>query len=215
MILKKLPMLFIFIGFFAYIGSFSTVSANQSSSEIVSKAEALIQSGDYNHAQQQLQKAITAQPGNESLWDEYNIASGRKYVAGWAAEEMRWAPIDTSKFVEEVILGKKIALIDVRSPLETSVWHPESKRFDIFLIPLQNVPSILQKIHPEKYDEIIFICPTGVRAASASLMAAMMGYENVYFFKGGYKALTSISGNIYRETEKKLIAEGKIKGQKK
>ncbi len=209
--LKKLTLFFMFVGIFAYAGSFTTALAGQSSAAVVSKAEALMKSGDYNQAEKYLQKVLKTQPGDESLREAYGTASGRGYVAGWAADDFRWAPMKTKKFVADVVLKKKIAMVDVRSPLETSVWYPKSKLFDTFLIPLPMVPSRLYKIHPERYDEVIFICPTGTRAASASLMAAMMGYKNVYFFKGGYKVLTGLTGGIYRKTEKKLLAEGKIK----
>ncbi|NOX80789.1 MAG: hypothetical protein GXP57_06840 [Deltaproteobacteria bacterium] len=208
---KKLTLFFMFVGIFACAGGFSTALAGQSSAEVISKAGTLIKSGNYDQAEEQLQKALKARPEDESLWEAYNTIAGRGYVAGWAADDFHWAPMKAKRFVADVVLRKKIVLIDVRSPLETSVWYPESKLFDTFLIPLPLVPSRLYKIHPERYDEVIFICPTGTRAASASLMAAMMGYKNVYFFKGGYKVLTGLTGGIYRRTEKKLLAEGKIK----
>ncbi len=208
--LRKLTLIFMFVGIFACAGSFSMVLAGQDSAGIINKAETLVKSGDYEQAKVQLQKAIKAHPDDESLWKAYNSVSGRGYVAGWAADDMRWAPMKPKKFVADVVLKKKIALVDVRSPLETSVWYPKSKLFDTFLIPLPMVPSSLYKIHPEKYDEVVFLCPTGTRAASSSLMAGMMGYKNVYFFKGGYKVLTGLTGGIYRKTEKRLLAEGKI-----
>ncbi|GBE12179.1 hypothetical protein BMS3Bbin14_00463 [bacterium BMS3Bbin14] len=209
--LKKLTLFFMFVGIFVYAGSLSTALAGQSPAEVIGKAGALMKSGDYDQAEEQLQRALKARPKDESLWEANNTIAGRGYVAGWAADDFRWAPMKAKKFVTDVVLKKKIALVDVRSPLETAVWYPKSKLFDTFLIPLPTVPSRLYKIHPERYDEVIFICPTGTRAASASLMAAMMGYKNVYFFKGGYKVLTGLTGGIYRKTEKRLLAEGKIK----
>ncbi len=208
--IRKLTLIFMFVGIFVYAGSCSTVLAGQDSSGIVNKAETFVKSGKYEMAEAQLQKAIKAHPSDELLWKTYNTISGRGYVAGWAADNMRWAPMKPKRFVADVVLKKKIALVDVRSPLETSVWYPKSKLFDTFLIPLPMVPSNLYKIHPEKYDEVIFLCPTGTRAASSSLMAGMMGYKNVYFFKGGYKVLTGLTGGIYRKMEKRLLAEGKI-----
>lgn len=208
--LRKLTLIFMFVGIFVYVGSFSIVSAGQNSAGVIGKAETLVKSGDYEQAKAQLQKSIKDHLNDESLWKAYDSVSGRGYVSGWAADNMRWAPMKPKKFVADVVLKKKIALVDVRSPLETAVWYPKSKLFDTFLIPLPMVPSSLHKIQPEKYDEVIFICPTGTRAASASLMAGMMGYRNVYFFKGGYKVLTGLTGGIYRKTEKRLLTEGKI-----
>jgi len=208
--LRKLTLIFMFVGIFVYAGSFTMALAGQNSAGIINKTETLVKSGDYEQAKAQLQKAVKIHPDDESLWKAYNTVSGRGYVAAWAADNIRWAPMKPKKFVADVVLKKKIALVDVRSPLETSVWYPKSKLFDTFLIPLPMVPSSLYKIHPEKYDEVVFICPTGTRAASASLMAGMMGYRNVYFFKGGYKVLTGLTGGIYRKTEKRLLAEGKI-----
>ncbi len=209
---KKLTLVFMFIGIFAFIGSFSMVFAGQSSADVITNTGVLVKSGDYEQAVEELQSAIKAHPEDESLWEAYNAATGKGYVAESAANDIHWAPMKANRFVADVVLKKKIALVDVRSPLETAVWYPKSRLFDTFLIPLPQVPSRLHTIHPEKYDEVVFLCPTGTRAASSSLMAGMMGYKNVYFLKGGYKVLTGLTGGIYHKTEKKLLSEGKIKG---
>ncbi len=145
----------------------------------------------------------SAQAGDET--------AARAYIVKRAAE-LKWPCMLPDDFIKFLLSGKKIAFIDVRSELETAVWYPKSdKAMDTFVIPLQQIPARLGDIHPEKYDYVVLTCPTGPRAAAAAVLARLMGYDNVYFFRGGNKALGSITGTKFRKAAKKLLQEGKIK----
>jgi rhodanese-related sulfurtransferase len=138
-------------------------------------------------------------------------AAAKSYIIEKSAQ-LKWPSMRPEKFVELLVSGKKIAFIDVRSELETAVWYPKSdKAMDTFVISLQEIPARIGKIDPERYDYVVLTCPTGPRAAAGAVLARLMGYDNVYFLRGGNRALGSITGAKFRKVAKRLLKEGKIK----
>ncbi len=138
-------------------------------------------------------------------------AAAKAYIIEKSAQ-LKWPCMRPEQFVELLVSGKKIAFIDVRSELETAVWYPKSdKAMDTFVIPLQEIPARIGEIDPERYDYVVLTCPTGPRAAAAAVLARLMGYDNVYFFRGGNRVLGSITGTKFRKVANKLLKEGKIK----
>ncbi len=139
------------------------------------------------------------------------VAIAHKYIAQ-KSKELSWPSITPRKFAELLVMGKKVAFVDVRSPMETAIWYPKSdKVMDSFIIPLQEIPSTIQRIHPEQYDFVILSCPTGPRAATGATLARLMGFDNVYFLRGGNKALGALTGTFFRKTARRLLKAGKIK----
>ncbi len=139
-------------------------------------------------------------------------AVGKAYVVE-KASQLKWPSMRPQQFIDLLVSGKKIAFVDVRSEMETAVWYPKSdKAMDTFVIPLQEIPEELgNTVHPEKYDYVVLTCPTGPRAAAAAVMARLMGYDNVWFFRGGNEKLGSLTGSAFRKAAKRLMKEGKIK----
>lgn len=176
----------------------------------IEKSKVLLAEGNYEEAVEVLQAALIKDPKNTELWEAYNEAVF-KYLLSEKASETPWPRMRPKQFVELVVMGKKIAFIDARSPMETAIWYPASKILDTYTIPLQELPERLPDIHPEKYDYVVITCPTGPRAAAAAFTLRLMGYKNVYFFRGGNKALGSLTGTAYRKAAKRLLKEGKIK----
>jgi len=176
----------------------------------IEKSQHLLAEGEYEEAVELLRMALKKNPQDDKLWEAYDEAIF-KYLLTEKASETAWPRMRPHQFVELVVLGKKIAFIDARSPMETAVWYPASKILDTYTIPLQELPERLPEIKPEKYDYVVITCPTGPRAAAAAFMLRLMGYKNVYFFRGGNKALGSLTGTAYRKAAKRLLEEGKLK----
>lgn len=73
-------------------------------------------------------------------------------------------------------------LIDVREPAEY-----EEANLDGILIPLQTLPSHVEKIAKDK--QVVIHCRSGKRSANAiSFLEANYGFENLYNLVGGILA---------------------------
>ncbi len=178
--------------------------------EITGKSKSLPVKAKYEDKVDLLRKQLAKKPHDEKLWEAYNEALF-KYLLSEKALETPWPSMRPPQFVKLLVMGKKIAFIDARSPMETSVWYPASKVLDTYAIPLQELPSRFTSIHPERYDYVVITCPTGPRAAAAAFILRIMGFKNVYFFRGGNNILGSITGTAYRKAAKRLLKDGKIK----
>jgi rhodanese-related sulfurtransferase len=145
---------------------------------------------------------VAADTGREELF---------RQVLAHRMETMPWVSMTPEMFAEIAVMGRKIAMIDVRSPMETAVWHPADTRVvSAFCIPLQQVANRLAEIHAEKFDFLVFTCPTGPRAAAAAVIARLMGFDNAFFYRGGNEALGGITGSLYRRTALRLMKQGRI-----
>ncbi len=192
---------------FVFLFSLSLVAG---AGDAIEKSKGLLKEGKYEETVDLLKKQLVKNPHDEKLWKAYNEALF-KYLLSEKSSETPWPRMRPPQFVKLVVMGKKIAFIDARSPMETSIWYPISKVLDTYTIPLQDLPARLTSIHPERYDYVVITCPTGPRAAAAAFVLRIMGFKNVYFFRGGNKALGSLTGTAYRKAAKQLLKEGKIK----
>ncbi len=146
--------------------------------------------------------SVAADTGREEIF---------RQVLAQKLETMPWVSMTPEMFAEIAVMGRKIAMIDVRSPMETAVWHPADTRVvSAFCIPLQQVATGLAGIHAEKFDFLVFTCPTGPRAAAAAVIARLMGFDNAFFYRGGNEALGRITGSLYRQTALRLMKQGRI-----
>lgn len=83
--------------------------------------------------------------------------------------------ISSKKAKELLSSGRKIVLIDVRTPEEYNKIHiPNS-----ISLPLNQLKYDIENIVGDKGTEIIVYCLSGVRAASACGTLTSMGYTNV------------------------------------
>lgn|SRR5690606_3477771 len=74
-------------------------------------------------------------------------------------------------------------LIDVREPYEYEEANIGGK-----LIPLAQLPEHLDELDEWKDDEIIIMCRSGQRSASAQQFLIMEGFDNVFNLEGGILA---------------------------
>jgi len=176
----------------------------------VEESQKLLAQGKYEEAVELLRAALKKNPQDNDLWKAYDEAVF-KHLISVRVSKTSWPRMKPEEFLELAILGKKIAFIDSRSPMETALWYPVSKVVDTFTIPLEELPKKIAEINPEKYDYVVITCPTGPRAAAIAYVLRVMGYKNVYFFRGGNEALGSLIDTDIRNAAKRLQQEGKLK----
>lgn len=96
---------------------------------------------------------------------------------------------------KEILEGKNVFLLDVRTPAEYNYSHIK----DATLIPLKNVPAHdpvnlpddqllpnrMNELPKDKNTKIIVYCYTGKRGSIASQMISDAGYKKVYNIQGG------------------------------
>jgi rhodanese-related sulfurtransferase len=73
-------------------------------------------------------------------------------------------------------------LLDVREPWEYRIVHLENSQ----LIPMREVPAIIEKLDPEQ--ETIVICHHGIRSRQVALFLEHQGFSDVVNLSGGLDA---------------------------
>jgi len=85
----------------------------------------------------------------------------------------------------EAIKDKQIQLIDVRTAAEYAKGHI-AEAINIALKNKEKFVKEFQKL--DKNKPIYLYCHSGIRSRCASKKLAKMGFQNIFDFKGGYKA---------------------------
>ncbi len=98
-------------------------------------------------------------------------------IAGCGEKTSGYTDISVKK-ARELIEGRKVFLLDVRTPQEYSSGHIKGA----YLIPLQELEDRLNEI--PKDQKILVYCRTGHRSAIASQILAENGFD-VLNMKGG------------------------------
>jgi rhodanese-related sulfurtransferase len=96
------------------------------------------------------------------------------------------------------LLQNRVTPVDVRQEYEYVGDHIENAK----LIPISDPYEFaldLQEQQPDKNQPLLFICEVGQRSATASLVAAIAGYSQVYNLDGGmsmwrYEGLPVVRG---------------------
>ncbi|MDB2389376.1 rhodanese-like domain-containing protein [Flavobacteriaceae bacterium] len=88
----------------------------------------------------------------------------------------------------EAIQGKKVVLVDVRTPAEYSEGFIEGAiNIDYF-----NQQSFIKQISAlDKKEPVYLYCRSGNRSMKAARQLVSLGFENVYDLAGGYMAWSS------------------------
>ena len=88
----------------------------------------------------------------------------------------------------EAIHGKKVVLVDVRTPEEYSEGFIEGAiNIDYF-----NQQSFIKQISAlDKKEPVYLYCRSGNRSMKAARQLVSLGFENVYDLAGGYMAWSS------------------------
>jgi rhodanese-related sulfurtransferase len=107
-------------------------------------------------------------------------------LAGCTGES--YQTISTEKAIE-MIDGKQVSIIDVRSPEEFAAGHiPAAK-----LVPLETLEEMKSEL--DKNSAYIIVCRSGNRSAKASTMLADNGFKQIFNLGEGMNGWT---GDIER-----------------
>ncbi|MEA3413241.1 MAG: rhodanese-like domain-containing protein [Pseudomonadota bacterium] len=91
--------------------------------------------------------------------------------------------IDTDTLKQWMDDGRRIRIIDVRSPMETGRGVIAGSE----LLPLHLLPLKMNEVGDEVSSEIpaVFVCRTGARSYQATAFLTQHGITDVYNLKGG------------------------------
>lgn len=78
--------------------------------------------------------------------------------------------------------GERPTVLDVREEWEWQAGHIDEATH----LPLSQLKNDIEKLFPEKHQEIIICCATDHRSAVAGKQLMEMGYTQVKYLSGGY-----------------------------
>ncbi len=94
-------------------------------------------------------------------------------------------------------------IIDVREKDEFSKGHIS----DAIHIPVASIEKNLNKIELYKQDDVIIVCHTGTRSATACQQLTKLGFENIFLMIGGMQS--------WEENKLPVIADKNSKSKKR
>lgn len=112
-------------------------------------------------------------------YDAFCGVRGIGHEEGSAGEEY---DITASELAEQLAVGTKLRLIDVREPHELEISHITGAQ----LIPLGELASHISEL--DSAEEIIMICKSGTRSVRALEMLCSAGFRKVRNLRGGINA---------------------------
>lgn len=97
----------------------------------------------------------------------------------------KWNRVENEKDINYIELKERVmtgaVLLDVRSAQEYQEGHLEGA----ILVPEYEIEKNIEKILPNKQQEIVVYCQSGNRSKKACKTMRLKGYENLYNLKGG------------------------------
>lgn len=97
--------------------------------------------------------------------------------------------VDAEEVIELILANPGLVVIDSRKKNEYARGHIESA---VNLLNTDMQPETLAKIAPDKAGAILFYCngPRCLRSSDAVSRARDWGYENIFWFRGGWHEWT-------------------------
>ena len=89
--------------------------------------------------------------------------------------------ISPQALAEKLRRGERVFLLDVRHEWE----HQLARLPDQALIPLHELPSRLDEVHPAEGDQLVCYCHHGIRSLSAAAILRQAGFEDAMSLAGG------------------------------
>ena len=98
--------------------------------------------------------------------------------------------LTAEQVIELILSNPKLVIIDSRKKTEYVKGHIEGS---INILNTQLTANDLQKVLPGKSAQVLFYCNGHrcMRSADSTRKALSWGYNNVYWFRGGWKEWTS------------------------
>lgn len=134
--------------------------------------------------------------GNSSV-NAYEIKSLEKFDALFskvsgakAGKELHL--VTSEAFVKNIKNEKKYMVLDIRTPAETDIFG--IKLQDTLVIPAE---ILFKKENIDKIKKdipVMVICQTGARSLAVGTALRLLGFDNIYILKGGFKALSAYLG---------------------
>jgi len=97
------------------------------------------------------------------------------------------AQFSPSQLREAFKKKRDLALIDVREPWEYERYHLEGAEH----IPLRTFLKRILERHPNRDEEVVLYCDSGIRSHLAAKLLRALGYRNAYDLAGGLRGFTS------------------------
>jgi rhodanese-related sulfurtransferase len=108
--------------------------------------------------------------------------------------------IQARQFQQDLQSGKRMALIDVRTPVEHEEMHIAGSR----LMPLDQLDAAAVKAAAAGHDRCVLICRSGKRAEQAFEKLRAAGCENLAILDGGVTGWESAGLPLERSTRRHL-----------
>ena len=132
------------------------------------------------------------------------IFAGDKTISQIIGEaKSQTTEVTVEEVKKDMDASKKFVLLDVRTSEEFQAGHlPKAVN-----IPRGTLEFMVGKQYPQKDLEIVVYCRTDARAALSAKTLSEMGYTNVKYLKGAFKAWGEAGYPIYnRHGEFKMVA---------
>jgi rhodanese-related sulfurtransferase len=108
--------------------------------------------------------------------------------------------VQATQLRQDLQSGKRVALIDVRTPVEYEEMHVSGSR----LMPLDRLDSAEVKAAAREAERCVLICRSGKRAEQAFEKLRAAGCENLAILDGGVSAWESAGFELERSSAKRL-----------
>jgi len=95
-------------------------------------------------------------------------------------------------FLNKVKAKEQLVVLDIRTPAETGVYGVTLPGALVIPIDVLFTGENLAQIPTDK--TVVVMCMSGTRATAAGTALRHIGFENVFIFKGGFKALADYLG---------------------
>lgn len=98
--------------------------------------------------------------------------------------------------------GDRPTVLDVREQWEWEAGHIDESTH----LPLSQLKADVEKLFPEKKEELIICCATDNRSAMAGKQLMEMGYTDVKYLSGGYSGYCGGQDNPVNEVKEEVEA---------
>jgi len=126
---------------------------------------------------------------------EDNSSNSFIYELNNKVQSMPWPVIMPISFAKLLKEKKNIAIIDVREETDCCFEDRLLSSKDIYNVPFNSIVNKIGDLDLSSYDMLITICFAGPKGAVAASIMRWMGYDNVFFLKGGVEEYVQLENS--------------------